>query len=61
MSAESAGLMHNYDVEHNAFGLSDLVEAPEEMGGGSGSRSPHSNGERVTQVYHKPHQKTLSQ
>jgi len=61
VSAESAGLMHDYDVEHNAFGLSDLVEAPEEMGGGSGTRTPHSNGERVTQVNHKPHPKTLNQ
>ena len=53
--------MHSYDVEHNAFGLSDLVEDPEEMGGGSGSRSPQPNGDAVTKVYHKPHQKTLSQ
>lgn len=57
VSAESAGLMHNYDVEHNAFGLTDLVEDPEEMEGGSGSRSP-ANG-HVTQVYDKPHQKSL--
>lgn len=61
VGAESAGLMHSYDVEHNAFGLSDLVEDPEEMGGGSGSRSPQPNGDSVTKVYHKPHQKTLSQ
>ncbi|RMZ76252.1 hypothetical protein DV738_g5061, partial [Chaetothyriales sp. CBS 135597] len=29
-SAESAGLMHHYDVEHSAFGLTDLVEEPAE-------------------------------
>jgi multidrug transporter EmrE-like cation transporter len=57
VSAESAGLMHNYDVEHGAFGLSDLVEDPEEVQGGSGSHSP-ANGD-VTKVYDKPHQKTL--
>ena len=28
-SAENAGLMHNYDVEHNAFGLEELRESPE--------------------------------
>ena len=59
VSGENAGLMHNYDVEHNAFGLSDLVEDPEEMGGGSGSRSP--NGRRVTQVTHSPHSKSMDQ
>lgn len=39
-SRESEGLMHNYDVEHNAFGLSDLVEDPNEMGHANGSVSP---------------------
>lgn len=36
-SRESEGLMHHYDVEHNAFGLSDLVEDPEEMRHANGS------------------------
>lgn len=31
LTAESAGLMHNYDVEQHAFGLSDLVEDPAEQ------------------------------
>src|SRR5271155_466902 len=31
VSHESAGLMHSYDVEQGAFGLTDLVEDPEEV------------------------------
>jgi hypothetical protein len=64
-SAESAGLMHNYDVEHNAFGLSDLVEDPQEMhghargGSTSRSRSP-GDGALVTRVHERPHQKSLN-
>lgn len=59
VSGESAGLMHNYDVEHNAFGLADLVEDPEELDrSGSSSQSP-ANGETVTKVYDRPHQKSL--
>ena len=55
-SAESAGLMHNYDVEHNAFGLSDLREEPSE--GASSSRRP--SGESIVRVYHeRPHQKSV--
>ena len=43
-SRESEGLMHNYDVEHNAFGLSDLVEDPEEVGRENGHMiSPRNN------------------
>ncbi|KAK5069618.1 hypothetical protein LTS08_007657 [Lithohypha guttulata] len=41
-SRESEGLMHNYDVEHNAFGLSDLVEEPDETRHVNGNVSPKS-------------------
>ncbi|ETI23998.1 hypothetical protein G647_05805 [Cladophialophora carrionii CBS 160.54] len=64
VSAESAGLMHNYDVEHSAFGLSDLVEDPEEVhgpskrGSTSRSRSP-ADGSLVTRIHDRPHQKSL--
>lgn len=55
-TAESAGLMHNYDVEHNAFGLEDLRESPENSP--SGSRRPSE--EAVVKVYHeRPHQKSV--
>lgn len=58
VSSENAGLMHNYDVEQNAFGLTDLVEDPEEMhGAGSGSRSPA--GQAVTRMSHAPHSKSM--
>ena len=62
-SGENARLMHNYDVEHNAFGLSDLVEDPEEAqshsraGSTCRSRSP---GDRVTTLHERPHQKSLN-
>ena len=57
VSAESAGLMHNYDVEHNAFGLSDLRESPEEDNTPSGSRRP--SGEAEVKVYReRPNQKS---
>ena len=56
VSAESAGLMHNYDVEHNAFGLEDLRESPEPSPGGSRRTS----GEAAVKVYHeRPHQKSV--
>jgi len=56
LPAESAGLMHNYDVEHNAFGLSDLREMPDESEpSGSGKTS-----EEVVKVFHdRPHQKSM--
>lgn len=59
VSGENAGLMHNYDVEQNAFGLTDLVEDPDEMhgGGGSGSRSP--SGHAMTKLSHAPHSKSM--
>ncbi|KIX07919.1 uncharacterized protein Z518_02573 [Rhinocladiella mackenziei CBS 650.93] len=63
VSGESAGLMHNYDVEHNAFGLSNLVEDPEEVeGSGSSSRnrSRSPGGEPVTRMYERPSQKSLN-
>jgi len=59
VSGESAGLMRNYEVEQNAFGLTDLVEDPEELDTEGGSRT--TSGDHVVQVYHqKPHQKSLS-
>lgn len=54
-SRESAGLMHNYDVEHNAFGLSDLVEDPDELGQANGSTSPRS--QPVTVFHDRPNRK----
>lgn len=57
-SRESEGLMHNYDVEHNAFGLSDLVEDPGEMGHANGSASPTSAG-RIKVYHDRPHQKSM--
>jgi magnesium transporter len=65
VSAESAGLMHNYDVEHNAFGLSNLVEDPDELqtpireGSTSRSRSP-GEGQHVTRIHDRPSQKSLN-
>jgi len=59
VSGESAGLMHSYDVEHNAFGLTDLVEDPDEVDGSS--MSPRSGGvSEPMKVYHeRPHQKGM--
>lgn len=56
-SAESAGLMHNYDIEHNAFGLSDLVEDPDEVEA-NGSVSPH-GGQNPVRIYERAHQKSM--
>jgi magnesium transporter len=57
--AESAGLMHNYDVEHNAFGLADLEESPEEQNTGASS-SRRTSGESVVRVYNeRPPQKSV--
>lgn len=47
-SHESAGLMRSYDVEQGAFGLSDLVEDPEDAEGESTSRRP--SGEHITRI-----------
>ena len=53
---ESAGLMHSYDVEQGAFGLSDLAESPTMAEPSSASR--RTSGEIRT--YHdRPHQKSL--
>ncbi|KAJ9661910.1 hypothetical protein H2198_001662 [Neophaeococcomyces mojaviensis] len=57
-SAESAGLMHNYDVEQNAFGLSDLVDDPGELGAANGSVSPR-NMSAVKTYHDRPHQKSM--
>jgi len=50
--------MYNYDVEHNAFGLSDLVEDPHEMGHANGSASPRSAG-KMGAYQERPHQKSV--
>jgi magnesium transporter len=48
-SQESAGLMRSYDVEQGAFGLSDLVEDPEDGENGE-STSRRASGEHVTRI-----------
>ena len=48
-SQESAGLMRSYDVEQGAFGLSDLVEDPEDVETGE-STSRRTSGEHVTRI-----------
>lgn len=58
-SAESAGLMHNYDVEHSAFGLTDLVDDPEGESPGSSS-SPTANGAPVKVYHERPSAKGMS-
>lgn len=57
-SAESAGLMHNYDVEHNAFGLTDLVEDPEEQSPRGGSPE-QANGGPVKVYHERPSAKSM--
>lgn len=55
-SREHEGLMHNYDVEHSAFGLSDLVEDPDELGHANGTTSPRSHD--TVKVFHdRPNRK----
>lgn len=56
-SAEHAGLMHNYDVEHSAFGLSDLVEDPDEQSPRTSSPS-HANGAPVKVFHDRPSAKS---
>lgn len=53
---ESAGLMHSYDVEQGAFGLSDLAESPTSAEQAVGSRRP--SGEEVKSYHDRPHQKS---
>jgi len=55
---ESEGLMHNYDVENNAFGLSDLVEDPDETGDVDGSVSPK-DADRMKVYHERPHKKSM--
>jgi len=57
-SRESEGLMYNYDVEHSAFGLSDLVEDPDETSHASGDASPR-NASQVKVYRERPHQKSM--
>ena len=54
-SRENEGLMHSYDVEHNAFGLSDLVEDPDEVNGGASPR----NSSQVKTIRTQPNQKSF--
>jgi magnesium transporter len=54
---ESAGLMHSYDVEQGAFGLSDLAESPTTAEPSGGSRRP--SGEEIKTYHDRPHQKSL--
>ena len=51
-SRESEGLMHNYDVEHSAFGLADLVEDPEETRHTNGSIKPRKRSSEVQEFHH---------
>lgn len=54
---ESEGLMHNYDVEHNAFGLSELVDDPQDLRM-NGTPSPrHST---VKKYHDQPNQKGMA-
>lgn len=54
---ESAGLMHSYDVEQGAFGLSELAESPTVAETSNGSR--RRSGEDVRTYHDKPHQKSM--
>ena len=52
-SRESDGLIHSYDVEHGAFGLTDLEEEPDSDGeGGDGRRQ--SRDDRLRKPYQRP-------
>jgi magnesium transporter len=55
---ESHGLMHSFDVEQGAFGLTDLVEDPDETDRPTSSGQP--NGEPVTRYHDKPHSKSTN-
>ena len=56
---ESEGLMHNYNVDQNAFGLTDLVEDPEDTDvEAQGSTSRDRSAERVTRYHERPPQKS---
>lgn len=57
VSRESEGLMHNYDVEHTAFGLSDLVEDPDEINQPNGTAGPR-NSSHVQRYNVRPSQKS---
>lgn len=57
---ENAGLMHNYDVEQGAFGLSDLAESPTQAEPASGTNSRRRSVEREVKIYHeRPSQKSM--
>jgi len=58
-NAESTGLIHSYDVEHNTFGLSDLVEDPNEIKAANGSAGPRNS--ITAKGYHdRPHKGSLN-
>jgi magnesium transporter len=57
---ESEGLMHNYDLEQGAIGLSDLVESPTQAEPASGTSSRRRSGEReIKTIYDRPSQKSM--
>ena len=58
VSHENTGLMHNYDIEQSAFGLTDLVEDPDELEQGVAGR--RMNGNASVPVYHdRPPRKSV--
>ena len=56
---ENEGLIHNYDVEHGAFGLTDLVDDSEDVEGETTSR--RASGEESVRTYHyRPSSKSMN-
>lgn len=55
---EEDGLMQNYDVEQGAFGLTDLVDDPEDLPVDN-SRHRRTSGERITRYHERPSSKSL--
>lgn len=57
---ENDGLIHSYDVEHGAFGLTDLVEDPEDEDGmGPTQRRQSASAERLARYHVRPSQKSF--
>lgn len=62
-SRESDGLIHSYDVEHGAFGLTDLEEEPDGDGDGNGNGNGHdsrrqSGDDRLHRFHQRPQKLT---
>lgn len=55
---EDHGLMHSYNVEHGSFGLTDLVEDPEDVEMGN-SHNRRVSGERITRFHERPSTKSI--